>query len=245
MILIRKVKEQFGWLGNMAAFPVEHEGKVYRTTEALFHALRFSDETIIESIRREKSPMSSKMIAKKYRDHMVVEPMSLVDLDNMRMVLRLKVEQHPKLRDALLATSDEEIVEDCTRRSRGSGLFWGAAQKEGEWVGENWLGCLWMELRASLNSSESDLNGTTVTATSSSHSTMETHLKMITILKGQHIGISTKKDLSDKLLGRAWANLTFDISNRISIIPHPDGKDRWVFAANNIYVEFAPLDMSA
>lgn len=151
MILIRKVKNDYGWLGNMSPYPIDYQGKRYRTTEALFQALRFDDDKIIESIRSQKSPMAAKMIAKKYRDHMFVEPMTEIDLDNMKLVLRLKIEQHPKLQAALIDTDDEEIVEDCTKRPRGSGLFWGAALKEGRWVGENWLGWLWMEIRDGLN----------------------------------------------------------------------------------------------
>jgi len=150
MILIGKVKEEFGWLGNMSPFPVEHEGRTFRTTEALFQALRFDDNEVIEAIRDQKSPMAAKMKAKKHRDRMVVVPMSEADLDNMRLVLRLKLLQHPKLRDDLLATGDQEIVEDCTKRPRGSGLFWGAAKANNQWLGENWLGRLWMGLRAEL-----------------------------------------------------------------------------------------------
>lgn len=155
MILIRKVKDEFGWLGNMSPYPIDYQGKTYRTTEALFQALRFNDEKIIELIREQKSPMAAKMIAKKFRDQMVVEPMSDTDLYNMKMVLRLKLEQHPKLKADLLATGDEEIVEDCTKRPRGSGLFWGAALKGDKWVGENWLGWLWMELRDELSQRDS------------------------------------------------------------------------------------------
>ena len=59
---------------------------------------------------------------------MVVEPLSQQDLDNMRLCLRLKVEQHPELARRLVDTKEEFIVEDCTKRQRGSGLFWGAAR---------------------------------------------------------------------------------------------------------------------
>lgn len=152
MILIRKVKDEYGWLGNMSPFSVEHHCKTYRTTEALFQALRFDDAEIVEAIREQKSPMAAKMLAKKHRDRMVVTPLSTADLNNMRLVLRLKLEQHPQLRAALLATDEQEIVEDCTKRPRGSGLFWGAALRDGTWVGENWLGRLWMEIRSDLNS---------------------------------------------------------------------------------------------
>ena len=43
-------------------------------------------------------------------------------------------------------------MEDCSNRRRGSGMFWGMAVVDGQWEGENWLGKLWMELRAELRS---------------------------------------------------------------------------------------------
>jgi len=146
-IIIGKVKDQGGCWGNMAPFPLEYQGKRWRTTEALFQALRFENEGIREAIRAEKSPMGAKMKAKKYKAEMVVEPMSEADLDNMRLCLRLKIEQHPELKVMLLESGEVFIVEDCTRRQRGSGLFWGAAVVNEEWVGQNWLGRLWMEVR--------------------------------------------------------------------------------------------------
>lgn len=149
-VLIRKVKEPFGCLGNMSPHPVEWQGKEYRTSEALFQAMRFDDEDVIEAIRKEKSPMAAKMVAKKHRAQMTVEPMSEADLDNMRICLRLKVEQHPELREQLLATGEDQIVEDCSKRKRASGLFWGAALDGTDWVGKNQLGRLWMELRGEL-----------------------------------------------------------------------------------------------
>lgn len=151
MIVIRKVREIHGCWGNMSPYPVEYEGKTYRTTEALFQCLRFDDEEVIEAIRENKSPMGAKFVSKRYRAKMVVEPVSKQDLDNMRMCLRLKVEQHSELVEELIKTGDQEIVEDCTKRQRGSGMLWGAAkQADGTWQGHNWLGKLWMELRNEL-----------------------------------------------------------------------------------------------
>lgn len=152
-IIIRTVADEHGWLGNMAPFPVECEGEFWLTTEALFQALRFDDKGIRSDIHRQKSPMTAKMLAKKHKNRMVVEPMSDADLDNMRLCLRLKAEQHPQLRELLVQTGDSLIVEDCTKRKRGSGLFWGAAMIDGQWVGQNWLGRLLMEYRESLMSS--------------------------------------------------------------------------------------------
>lgn len=147
MILIGKVADRHGWLGNMAPFPVEFQGQTYRTTEALFQCLRFDDEQIRSAIREQKSPMGAKMIAKKNRSAMVVEPMSEADLENMQMCLELKLDQHPILKARLCQSGDEWIVEDCTKRPNKSGLFWGAALIDKEWRGDNWLGILWMDLR--------------------------------------------------------------------------------------------------
>jgi predicted NAD-dependent protein-ADP-ribosyltransferase YbiA (DUF1768 family) len=147
IIAFTKVNLPHGWLGNMAPLAVVHEDIRYRT-EALFQVLRFSDLAIRHDIRKQASPMAAKMIAKRNRSQMVVIPQSQRDLDNMAMVLRLKIEQHPQLVVSLLATKQSLIVEDCTKRPRGSGLFWGAALIDGQWRGDNNLGELWMRIRA-------------------------------------------------------------------------------------------------
>lgn len=154
MISIRKVAEPNDCWGNMAPYPVDHEGKTFRTTEALFLCLRFDDEGIIEAIRVQKSPMGANVVAKRHKARRGVEPMSPQVLENMRLCLRSKVEQHPGLALALLDTGDEHVVEDCTKRKWESGLSWGAALVDGEWRGENWLGVLWIEIRAALSSED-------------------------------------------------------------------------------------------
>jgi ribA/ribD-fused uncharacterized protein len=145
-----KVNLPHGWLGNMAPFPVKYWGKWWNTTEALFQALRFEDDAVKEEIRASKSPMAAKMIAKKNKAKMVVIPKSEQDLANMEAVLRLKLEHHKELRQMLLSTGDDAIIEDCTKRPGGSGKFWGAVLKDGQWVGENTLGQMWMKLREEL-----------------------------------------------------------------------------------------------
>lgn len=150
MITFRKVNEAYGWLGNMSPYSVLHEGKTYRTTEALFQALRFDDESIIELIRSQKSPMAAKMVAKPHKSKMIIEKFSNQDIENMRLCLRLKLAQHPELKTLLLATNDEQIIEDTTNRHRV--CPWGAKLKNGKWIGENLLGKLWMQLRTELRS---------------------------------------------------------------------------------------------
>ncbi len=153
-VLIRKVAEEHGWLGNMSRFPLVWGGQTYKTAEHLFQCLRFRDPGIWEEIRGKSSPMQAKWSAKGRKAEMTVEPMSQEDLENMEIVLGLKLEQHPELRDRLLATGDSVIIEDCSKRPRGSGLFWGAAWKDGVWTGTNMLGKLWMKLREEVGAEE-------------------------------------------------------------------------------------------
>jgi hypothetical protein len=151
VLAIRKVSEENGWLGNMSAFAVRVEGLRYATAEHLFQCMRFQDEEIRREIRETKSAMHAKMVAKKYRGRMSVEAGSERDLDLMRAVLRIKLSFHGKLREQLLRQdADSIIIEDCTKRSGISSRFWGMKLVNGEWVGENWLGRLWMELRLDL-----------------------------------------------------------------------------------------------
>jgi|GEM_PF-474998 len=147
MVLIRGVNEQHGWMGNMSAHPVIHQNQTFRTTEALFQWLRFDGHPEIQKrLIAEKSPMAVKMVAKKHR-RLLEKPDSGIDLKMMRQCLKLKIKQHPELKEKLLATGDKLIVEDCSARPRGDSFYWGMALIERQWVGENHLGKLWMKLR--------------------------------------------------------------------------------------------------
>lgn len=152
-IAFTKVKLPYGWLGNMSAFPILYKGHTYLTTEALFQALRFSNTPEIqELIRLEKSPMSAKMVAKGKKEFMDEGILySNKDISNMQLCLALKLEQHPQLKEKLLSTKEANIIEDCSKRPHGSGLFWGAEKTENGWNGQNILGLLWMEERKKLN----------------------------------------------------------------------------------------------
>lgn len=149
-ISFTKVSLPYGWLGNMAPYPLLARNKIWRTPEALFQACRFTDPGVVERIRQQTSPMAAKMMAKKNIGLMTTNPRSPEDVDNMRDILKLKMAQHPDLMKQLWETGDATIIEDCTARANASGLFWGASNGNGAWEGENTLGKLWMELRTFL-----------------------------------------------------------------------------------------------
>lgn len=147
IITFTKVQLPYGWLGNMAPYPVLYQGKEWKTNEALFQALRFEDEGIREIIRSQPSPMGAKMKSKAHKSEMVIMPMSAPDVENMRLVVRLKFEQHPKLLKCLKATGTSELVEDIGNRNGERHLFWGKKKINGEWTGNNQTGKILMETR--------------------------------------------------------------------------------------------------
>jgi len=143
-----KVKLPYGWLGNMSPHPINMGMVEWRSSEALFQAMRFNDEEIREKIRLEKSPFSAKLVAKANRDKMAIVPCSTEDVANMKTCLQLKLACNPDLRTALKSTGNAILFEDVTARgSRGSNLFWGAMVIDDSLVGENVLGKIWMEIR--------------------------------------------------------------------------------------------------
>lgn len=157
VIAFTKVRLPFGWLGNMSHHPVRWDGKEWPTTEALFQALRFPYGHLMrETIRAINNPMKAKITAKGHVPEMYITPMSLNDLDNMRMVLHLKHEQYNG-QDSEIGKGIAEIkamqpfpliVEDSSKRKGGSSQFWGASKVNEDgtaWIGLNMLGVLWAE----------------------------------------------------------------------------------------------------
>jgi len=152
IITFTSSKAPYGWMGNMAGYmngkplTIEYEDKLWLTSENLFQALRFKD-TGIQGLIRKENGFNGKKVAKRFSDDMTVKPLSRQDIRNMILCVKLKVEQYPELRQALIDTEDMTIIEDVTFRQDGTGLFWGAAKLNQHWIGHNILGIIWMHVR--------------------------------------------------------------------------------------------------
>jgi ribA/ribD-fused uncharacterized protein len=152
VISFTNVNLPYGWLGNMAAFPINYQNERWRTSEALFQAMRFEDEEIRQIIQAQRSPIGAKKKAKRLdiRHLMIVAPCSQQDVENMRICLDLKFSQHPEIRKQLIRTGNDTLVEDVSKRPNARSLFWGMEYINDQWVGTNTLGLLLMELREKL-----------------------------------------------------------------------------------------------
>lgn len=153
MICFTKVALAYGWLGNMSPHPIRTKVAIYPTAEHYFQLKRLRpDHPCRERVLATKSPMAAKLLVKTYLpEDAVVVLLSIADVDNMRMTLKHKFDQHKDLRAKLLATGDEVLVEDVTaRQHKGSAMWWGAVPVLPglkHYIGHNTLGKLLMELR--------------------------------------------------------------------------------------------------
>jgi len=142
----RKTNEKFGGLSNMAGgYPIVVNNIYIRTSEALYQALRYPDYPEIQKeIIEQKSPMTAKMVSKKYRNEKTRADWDIKRIAIMRWCLKVKLIQNfDSFSNLLLETGDMPIVEESRKDQ-----FWGALVKNEEVLeGTNALGRLLMELR--------------------------------------------------------------------------------------------------
>ena len=152
-VVFRATKDRWGGLSNMAAgYGLLVNGHPFRTSEALYQALRYADDVsedgvlIQELIRQEKSPMAAKMVSKKYYG-LTRDDWDFTRVKVMDWCLRAKLHAHwDKFGELLLATGSLPIVEE-SHKDR----FWGAVPLKGNndvLEGENTLGYLLARLRS-------------------------------------------------------------------------------------------------
>lgn len=145
VITFSKTNEEFGELSNMSSkFPLFVNDIIIPSSEALYQAMRYSlfpkaQNEIIKQI----SPMTAKMISKKYYSYSR-QDWDFIKLKVMRWVMEIKLSQHwNRLAPILKQTADKSIVELSHKDQ-----FWGAISKgNGQLIGINALGRLWMDLR--------------------------------------------------------------------------------------------------
>lgn len=149
-IAFTKVKLPYGWMSNMSNHHVELWGVKWPSAEHAFQVGRLSDdhEMRLGGYYCSLSPMDAKRyIYAHHSDSFVIEPKSQDDVDLMAAIVGVKIEQNGLL-PQLMETGDRHIIEDVTKRyQRGNNSFWGAALIDGQWVGANTLGKIWMSMR--------------------------------------------------------------------------------------------------
>jgi ribA/ribD-fused uncharacterized protein len=143
-------REAHGHFSNFSAHAITLAGRRWPTTEHYFQAQKFAGTPDEETVRRAPTP---KLAADLGRDR--ARPLradwEAVKDDVMRAAVRAKFTQHADLRAALLATGDEELVEN----TRGD-HYWGCGH---DGTGKNMLGKILMEVRGELRARDGATGG--------------------------------------------------------------------------------------
>jgi ribA/ribD-fused uncharacterized protein len=126
---------------NFAPFPIELDGLRWQTTEHFYQAQKFADPELQTKIRKAEKPVIAKKLAEKHRAAIRPDWDAVKD-DVMDRAVRRKFELHPALRELLLATGEEDILEVAP-----TDYYWGVGR---DGTGQNKLGKIIERIRAEL-----------------------------------------------------------------------------------------------
>ena len=132
-------EREFYVFSNFSSFAIEWDGKLYMTSEHVYHSEKFQDEEMKELIRKTRSAHDAFKLAHANEDKYRPD-WNDVRIGIMKKILHVKVSQHPYVKKKLLQSGDRELIEDSWRDN-----FWGWGPDKD---GANHLGKLWMEVPA-------------------------------------------------------------------------------------------------
>lgn len=147
VIHFHRTVDPFGCFSNFSAHPIFVDGQSWRTSEHYFQAQKFASQEARRQIRMAETPMRAAQLGRS-RDNPLRADWDAQKDDVMRSVVRLKVEQHADVREALISTGNSIIVEHTT-----NDRYWADG---GDGSGHNMLGVILMEVRAELMAGKLD-----------------------------------------------------------------------------------------
>lgn len=133
-------RDPYGEFSNFSRHPITVDGTFYHTSEHYYQSQKFiHNPEYMQQIMDEPHPGLSKDMAWKLSPR---EDWEQVKDDVMRTALRAKMEQYPHIKQMLLDTEENELIEDSP-----TDYYWGCGE---DGSGKNMLGKLLMELRQEL-----------------------------------------------------------------------------------------------
>lgn len=131
----------YGCFSNFSAHGFELDGKFWRTSEHYFQAQKFAGKPDEEEVRKAKTPKEAADMGRERKRPLRRDWQSVKD-NVMCKAVRKKFETHKEIREILLATGDEKLVENTS-----GDYYWGCGT---DGSGKNMLGKILMEVRAAL-----------------------------------------------------------------------------------------------
>ena len=137
--MIDKFNGKYDFLSNYYVAPVTYNGLTFQSNEAAFQA----QKTLNEGQRRKFTRMAPNRAKAKGRNVILRSDWEEVKNKIMYEVCYAKFTQNPELKEKLLATGDEELIEGNTWHD----TYWGVCNRRGK----NKLGKILMRVREELS----------------------------------------------------------------------------------------------
>ncbi|HEY4001429.1 MAG TPA: NADAR family protein [Candidatus Xenobia bacterium] len=142
--------QEYGCFSNFSPHGLELDGRWWPTSEHYFQAQKFAGTDHEEAVRRSRTPKDAADMGR--QRHRPLRPdWESIKEDVMRRAVLQKFTQHADIRDTLLATGDEPIVENAP-----GDYYWGCGA---DGTGKNRLGAILMEVREKLRQPPADGSG--------------------------------------------------------------------------------------
>lgn len=141
--MIDRFSREYHFLSNFYSVGICYEGKMYPSVEHAFVAAKTTENLIRELIQCAPTAAEAKSMGRRLRLRADWED---IKLEVMTQLVREKFNNNYLIRDKLLATGDQELVEG----NDWGDTYWGACNG----VGENNLGKILMQVRKEINGSD-------------------------------------------------------------------------------------------
>lgn len=138
-------EHEFYVFSNFSSFMIEWKGKLWMTSEHVYHSERFDEEGRKDAVRTMRSAYDAFTYAQENKSFQRSD-WNDVKVGIMKEILRAKVAQHAYVKKKLLESGERELIEDSWRDD-----FWGWGPNKD---GKNQLGKLWMEVRTEVKKKE-------------------------------------------------------------------------------------------
>lgn len=145
--MINKFRDEYSWLSNFYSVPIMFRGTLYQSVEAAYMSARCDDPDWKKFCADPMSSAGQIKRASKDLKEQGKERITWAD-EKLQVMEQCLIEKFkvPYLREKLIATGDQNIVEGNEWKDQ----FWGVRFDLQPNYGENHLGRLLMKIRASL-----------------------------------------------------------------------------------------------
>jgi N-glycosidase YbiA len=140
-IYFYSIRDAYGCFSNFSAYGLELKGKWWPTSEHYFQAQKFAGTEHEELVRLAKTPKQAAEMGRDRKRPLRADWEQVKD-EVMRQAVRQKFRTHKDIRQLLLDTGDEELIENAP-----GDYYWGCGA---DGSGKNMLGKILMEVRAEM-----------------------------------------------------------------------------------------------